>query len=751
MQVKRPFACIGFSMILSLVFAAAFHTAAPYCAAVCFVMFAVLLCVHKFTKKKTAAGALCCITACVSILAYCAVVNFYVLPITDEFDGKAVQFSGMIISEPKTSGTTTSFTVRTDKVNGEKKNIKILVSSSYTEPANIYDRIEGKAKLSSVFEYGYGYSSYYGARKIFLSTYINPNYDSEYKIIPCDKRPFYAVFSDMRRTASNTFEKYLSYDEAKVCTAVITGDRQYLSDEVYDNFRKLGISHILVVSGMHLSIIAGIVRLVTRKFSKSRKVSAILELVFVWGFALMTGMGFSVIRAAVMLSLSTIAWALYEKADSIESLGLAGMILCLDPLNVGDIGLLWSFSCTLAIMLFSQPIEKYLRSKFEPYRGIKTITSPISASVSASIGSLPFLIFYVGSVSPYMIVINILLVPFTGIMIISALTGAIFSAIKLVFAAKPFLCIAGLTAKLFIRMAEMFEELPFSSVKTDNNKIYIWFFMSIIFLAAFYMMNKKTIKYISMIAVLVLAGIYVTDTVFSYDTVTLSVLDVGNGLTVTLEKNDKVFLLNSTGEKYQYSQIKNSLESFDTIDCIFDTNYSRYEGYSYCRRILRDFNAKKIVVCTNYKQKYRYAYQRYIGTDVIYADSDINNIEIADSVSVTLIRTDSGVWQYIRIYDKDFLICPNGGDYELVPFQYKNCDYIVMSELPRNMSFIGKPNVIISAYKDDCEELTDSANNASVIYTTNGNGKIDLEYSGKGNVNVKQEYTGGVTRYASGE
>ena len=749
--MKRPFACIGFSMILSLVFAAAFHTAAPYCAAVCFILFAVLLGLNKIFKKNTTAATLCCIIACAEIVAYSLVVNFYVLPITNEFDGSTVDFSGMIISEPKTSGTTTSFTVRTDCVNGEKKKIKILVSSSYSQPAKIYDRIQGNAELSSVFEYGYGYSSYYGARKIFLSTYINPNFGSEYTVLPNNNRPFYAVFSDMRKAVANTFEKYLSFDEAKVCTAVVTGDKQYLSDEVYDNFKKLGISHILVVSGMHLSIIAGMVRLITRKTLKNRKASALLELVFIWGFALMTGMGFSVIRASIMLSLSTLAEALYEKADGIESLGVAGMILCIDPLNVGDIGLLWSFSCTLSIMLFAEPIQKLINSKFEPYRGINKIAAPVSASVSASIGSLPFLIFYIGAVSPYMIIINILLVPFSGIMIISAFVGAVLSIIKLVFAAKPFLCIAGLTAKLFIRITNFFCELPLSSVKTDNEIIYIWFFMSIIFITAFYMMNKKTVKCISMIAVLILVGIYVSDIVFSYDTVTFSVLDVGNGLTVTINKNDKIYLIDSSGEKYQYRQIKEQLDRFDCINCVFDTNYSRSEGYSYYRRIFRDFNAEKIVVCTNYKQKHRYAYQRYIGTDVIYADADINNMEIADSVSVTLIRTDNGVWQYVRIYDKDFLICPNGVDYEVLPFQYKNCDYIVMSELPKNMSFIGNTSVIISAYKDDCDKLAYSAENASVIYTTNGNGRIDVEYNGKGNVTVKQEYSGGVKRYASSE
>ena len=121
MQVKRPFAYVGFTMIVSLVFAAAFHTAAPCCAAVCFVLFAVFASVKKITGRKTDIYALCCAVACISMIAYTAAVNLYVLPQVNEFDGKETEFSGMIITEPYSSGSTASFTVKTDTVNGRKK------------------------------------------------------------------------------------------------------------------------------------------------------------------------------------------------------------------------------------------------------------------------------------------------------------------------------------------------------------------------------------------------------------------------------------------------------------------------------------------------------------------------------------------------------------------------------------------------------------------------------------------------------
>ena len=750
MQVKRPFAYVGFTMIVSLVFAAAFHTAALCCAAVCFVLFAVFASVKKITGRKTDIYALCCAVACISMIAYTAAVNLYVLPQVNEFDGKETEFSGMIITEPYSSGSTASFTVKTDTVNGRKKKIKLRISTSHIESAHIYDHIEGKATFSSMFEYGYGYSSYYGARNIFLSAYINPYYGSEYKVTHNEHRPFYAIFYDIRKSAAECFKRYLSYDEAAVCTAVATGDKQYLSDEVYDNFRRLGISHILVVSGMHLSVAAAAVRLIIRQIIRKRKISAAAEILCIWTFALITGMGFSVIRAAVMLTISTLAWGLYEKADGLDSLGIAAIVLCLNPLNIGDIGLLWSFACTFSILVFSAPIEKYLDKKLKLFKKKSRLVSAVSLSVSATVGSLPFLIFYVGSVSPYMLIINILIVPFTGIMLITAITGVIFSFIHLTFAAKPFVLAAGLTAKGFITITDLFNSLPFSHVDTDSERVYIWFFLSIILIAAFYTMNKKAMRYVIIISVFSLAALFAIDTAVSFDTVTVSVLDVGDGLAVTVKKNNKLFLIDAVGEKYQYQQIKNALEDQDEIACLFDTNYSKYDGCTYYRRILRDFNAEKIVVTTNYKEENTYAYQKYLGAEIFCANADTTDFEIADSLSVTLIKTDKGVWQYMRTYDKSILICPSGGDFDLLPFQYRDTDFIILCEMPDNISFVGNPCVIVSAYGESCVGLENSIPESCPIYTTNGGGRIDLRFGGS-EVFAAQEYTGGVKRYATGE
>ena len=246
--MKRPFACIGFSMLFSLVFAISVHTAVDVTAVVCFVVSIVLFVLKFSARKNTLSAAVCCLSACIALFGYMAVVKYHVQPITAEYSGKTVTFSGMIVSNPYTNGGNTHFTVKTDKINGESKSLKINVTASSTQPMEMYDFVEGKANLSSEYEGGYNYASYYGARDIFLSCYINTYYDSEYKAIHNDNKPFCVIFNNMRKYIAKTFQKYLPYDESSLCAAIITGEKMYLKDNVYSAFKNLGVSHMLVVS-----------------------------------------------------------------------------------------------------------------------------------------------------------------------------------------------------------------------------------------------------------------------------------------------------------------------------------------------------------------------------------------------------------------------------------------------------------------------------------------------------------------------
>ena len=751
--MKRPFACIGFSMLFSLVFAISVHTAVDVTAVVCFVVSIVLFVLKFAAGKNTLSAAVCCLSACIALFGYMGVVKYHIQPITAEYSGKTVTFSGMIVSNPYTNGGNTHFIVKTDTINGESKSLKINITASSTQPMEMYDFVGGKANLYSEYESGYNYASYYGARDILLSSYINTYYDSEYKVIHNDNKPFYVIFNNMRKYIAKTFQKHLPYDESSLCTAIITGEKMYLRDDVYSAFKNLGVSHMLVVSGLHLSIAATLIYFAVSNTFNNKYILALVQILGVTAFAMLSGFGFSVRRAFVMILIAILGRLFDSKPDSLNTLGLAAFLLCLNPLNVGDIGLLWSFSCTLSIILLANKMTDYLVGKFEIKRSfLLKLTTLFSTAAAAFVGSVPFLILVTGSISPYTILVNILTVPFTGVIIVCGGFSVLLFALNINTFAYPLMILAGLTAKYLTFITDLFQNMPYSSVGTDKSFVYIWFAATVvvILLTAIFDKRKKHLKICVLASVSVFVGLYSLNTILDGGKVTFSVLDVGNGLTLTVKNNDNIVVLNSYGEKYQYNTIKKGLSNFGDIACLIDIPPSKSD-YDYCRKITHDFEVNKVIVYDDKMYNENYSYLRYSGTNVEKISDDYKLV-MFDNADLNIITTGTGTWEYLTIYNTNILICPANADFNELPDTFKNPDIGVMSDVPSNFNFDNDVIIILSAYGDECSDIKNIADNDSItIDATDGNGRIDFEFSERGAFNINRIYTGGVTRYADNQ
>ena len=751
--MKTPFACIGFSMLFSLVFAISVHTAVIQTAAVCFAVSVFLFAAKFVGRKNTLSAAVCCLSACIAMIGYTAVVEYYVEPIIDKYSGKTVAFSGTVVSNPYTDGGNTHFTVKTDTVDGVHETVKINVTTSDNLPLEMYDFVEGKATLSSEYESGYGYASYYGARNIFLTTYINSYYGSEYKVIQNNSKPFYVIFNDMRKYIARTFKKYLAYDEASLCTAVITGEKMYLRDDVYSAFKNLGVSHILVVSGLHISIIAAIIYFIAENYLNNKYISALVQIFGVTSFAMLSGFGFSVRRALVMILITIIGGFFFSDIDTLNSLGIAAFLLCLNPLNVGDIGLLWSFSYTLSIVLFAGKMTDYFVNVFDVKNFILLkLTTLFSTSLSAFVGSIPFLILVTGSISPYTILVNVLTVPFTGILIVCGGFAVLFFALNISVLAYLLMTFAGLTAKYLIFVTDTFRNMPYSSVSTNKVFVYIWFAVTAAVITLLMIFDKKKIYLrIGIIAAAaVFMGLYSLNTILDSGKVVFSVLDVGNGMTLTVKNNDNITLLNSYGEKYQYNTIKAELSDFENIACMIDIPPSKTD-YNYCRKIMSDFHSDKIIVYDDKTYNRKYSYLKYMNEDIEKISSNYK-IYIDDNIVLNIISTETSTWEYLTIYDTEILICPTHADFDELPDIFKNPDAAVISDIPNNFHLEDDVYIVVSAYGEEYWEiaaaLTDSYR---AIEGTNGEGRIDFEFHSGGKFDVKRIYTGGVTQYGENQ
>ena len=160
-------------------------------------------------------------------------------------------------------------------------------------------------------------------------------------------------------------------------SALFLGERDLLGDQIKLDFKRLGITHILALSGLHLSIISMGLSRVLSALGIKKKQRLIIVSVFIILYMLLTGLSVSVVRAGIMLLISSALFLLGKTKDSVTSLGIAVLtIMIVTPYAVYDLALWLSALATLGIVALSEA---------EEYKPDKTLTKILSDIVFGSL------------------------------------------------------------------------------------------------------------------------------------------------------------------------------------------------------------------------------------------------------------------------------------------------------------------------------------------------------------------------------
>lgn len=239
---------------------------------------------------------------------------------------------------------------------------------------------------------------------------------SDYKICSED------LFSKIEKFRSNLYEKFsqnLGKEKAAIVMAVCFGDSGHIEKTQKEDFKKLGISHVISVSGLHMSIVYKALELVV-----GYKVS----LLFSFGYMIFTGGKASTIRAFIMIFILKISSKVYKKYDSLSSISLSAIILLIfRPFYILDIGFMLSFLCVLGIIIYNKKMKKIL------YRLPRILNESFSLSISSQVYSTPYAVFALKTFSLGFVLSNLLLLPFYTAVAVLGNIGLVSSAIYPVF------------------------------------------------------------------------------------------------------------------------------------------------------------------------------------------------------------------------------------------------------------------------------------------------------------------------------
>jgi len=245
-----------------------------------------------------------------------------------------------------------------------------------------------------------------------------------------------------RRAWFKTFQAHLKGDRLAVAAALVMGKRDLITNEVKSAYTETGAVHVLAVSGLHVGIIFLLLRflLVTLlrldRTRAGRIGVALLSIICVCAFALVSGLSPSVQRAAIMFSVLALGGLAYFKASVFNNLSFAAIaMLAVYPDQLFQVGFQLSFTAIIGIVAFTNHLNRLV---YLPGKVLRSAWSAISASTGAQLGTLPLSLLYFKQFPAYFLLSGTVVILFAFATMMAGLAHGFVAGILGVSAAANF-------------------------------------------------------------------------------------------------------------------------------------------------------------------------------------------------------------------------------------------------------------------------------------------------------------------------
>lgn len=222
----------------------------------------------------------------------------------------------------------------------------------------------------------------------------------------------------------------LSPQQQGIAEALLLGWRGDVDESTQQYFRDAGITHLLCVSGLHVGVLALLVRgalffLGRRRWQRIVKGS--IQLAAVWFFVLLTGMASATLRAGVMFSLMILGDMTSQRPNTLNNLATSAvLIFCFAPMQLFDVGFQLSYAAVLGILAWHQPLSNLLpwlsEHQPKPYLwALSKVWNWTCLSTAAQLGTFPLVLHYFHQFPVYFLIANLAIVPFAGVLLATVL------------------------------------------------------------------------------------------------------------------------------------------------------------------------------------------------------------------------------------------------------------------------------------------------------------------------------------------
>jgi len=302
---------------------------------------------------------------------------------------------------------------------------------------------------------------------------------------------FYRFCGLTRKYIKDILETNLSPDAYATVVAIMLGDKTNLSEKFSANIKNSGVSHIMVVSGLHLSIIMGVLLFIIKRTVSNKYLRFFITAICLVLICGISGFTISVIRASIMFAVVAIADLIGRENDNLNTIGFTVVaILISSPLLLFNI----SFDLSVISVYSIICIAPYFGSKCYLIFRAKSIISKsviniIVDSIIAQIFTAPIIIYYFETFS--------IIAPITNLFISVAVTCVfVFAFIGIAFIfvlpiSNVFFTLCDIVAKYINLCINSFGSLPFSSVKVDSEFFFLPLFLIFFILLYVYKFSRR--------------------------------------------------------------------------------------------------------------------------------------------------------------------------------------------------------------------------------------------------------------------
>lgn len=743
--MKRPLTVVTFLYFAVLAFSVCLL---PVVNLTLFVMVTILGIVTIFIQRhnrRTVTLLLAPVALGFLVMWHCQSVNAQTTAI---LQGNACTVTGEVTDMPRCRDGRWYYVLQTERIDlpDAPQRIKIRLSCRNSLEAREGDRVTASVTfLTHDSETGYDSSTALLADGIQMKAWCSPY--AECSIEHRDGGLRYFPLT-VRRHMMSGIHRALPSKSAGMLCAMLLGEADELDDSIAEHFRATGIAHLLAVSGLHLTLLTGVLTWVLLHLHSPFRIRMTVTVLFVAFFMAVTGFTPSVTRAGIMYLLALAAPLLLRETDSLTSLSAAILVMLLiNPMSAADVGLQLSAAATVGLILFAAPlttaIHKRLPETSEKWPSFllwlrNGAVSTLSASLIASCFTLPLCALHFGRISLVAPVTNLLCVYAATLFLLIGILAALLYAIPLVgfLLSFPLRLTATLLCAYLDKTTHLLTDIPLSSVNASYGYV-PWF---LLFAAAMVLVGYVTAKRegteafrryamrcvfcgISLLLLVSMGSYAIAD---ADGKITVLAIQDG-GVCIIARNGGRAMVAEAGGDSYDRRAVQTYLSEWGVqrIDALSISKKSDPRS-SNADRLIEALSPNRFF-CGDDLTKFPLAKQAAERQNIDILPFD-GTVRVHDPPLSMEMLTDAGGqhWQRLQSGQLTVLLCPDQGDCALLPVTCRECDVAVIGSLPQNITLLHTGAVIITS---EYREAAQTASRLQVkgfrhIYLTARDGNV---------------------------